>query len=110
VALAIAAIPVVAYERWVRDEKVIARLMLRGRFRRCDAPISPSPQVEKRLAVVEEQQSGNLVVFCGHNAFVGSGVLVIHNRIVVQVALGKRRKNGKGITRFRSRTRNYTLR
>jgi hypothetical protein len=95
VALAIAAIPVVAYERWVRDEKVIARLMLRGRFRRCDAPISPSPQVEKRLAVVEEQQSGNLVVFCGHNAFVGSGVLVIHNRIVVQVALGKRRKNGK---------------
>src|ERR1700749_1654917 len=36
------AIAVVAYEQWVRDVKVLARLMLRGRFRARHAPSSPS--------------------------------------------------------------------
>ena len=92
--LIVLAIPVVAYERWVRDERVIARLMLRGRSAG-DAPVSPSPRIEKRLAAVAEQQSGNLVVFRNQSAFVGSGLRVIHDRILVQVALGKRKKNGK---------------
>ena len=93
--LAVSAILVVAYERWVRDERVIARLMLRGRFRGCDAPASPNPRIEKRLTAVKERQRGNLVVFRGHSAFVGSGKGVIHDRVLVQVALGKRKKNGK---------------
>ena len=94
-ALAVPAILVVAYERWVRDEKVLARLMLRGRFRARDTPISPSPRIEKRLAAVKEQQRGNLVVFRAHSAFVGSGKNMIHDRVLVHVALGKRKKNGK---------------
>ena len=94
-ALAVAAILVVAYERWVRDERVIARLMLRGRFHGYDAPTSPNLRIEKRLTAVKERQRGNLVVFRGHSAFVGSGKGVIHDRILVQVALGKRKKNGK---------------
>jgi len=89
------AVLVVAQERWVRDVKVITRLMLRGRFRARDAPSSPSPRIEERLAVVKEQQNGNLVVFRGQSAFVGSGQRVLHDRILVNVALGKRGKNGK---------------
>ena len=36
------AISVVAYEQWVRDVKVLARLMLRGRFRARHAPRAPA--------------------------------------------------------------------
>jgi hypothetical protein len=95
-ALAVSAILVVAYERWARDQKVIARLMLRGRFRGRDAPVSANARIEKRLAVVKAQQRGNLVVFRGgQSAFVGSGPRVIRHRILVQAALGKKKKNGK---------------
>ena len=89
------AISVVAYEQWVRDVKVLARLMLRGRFRARHAPLSPSRRVEDRLAVVQQQQNGNLVVFRGRSAFIGSGQKVLHNRIVVNVALGQKGKGGK---------------
>jgi hypothetical protein len=94
VALALA-VCVVAYERWVRDVKVLARLMLRGRFRARHAPSSSSQRIEDRLAVVQQQQKGNLVVFRGRSAFVGSGQKVLHNRIVVNVARGKKDKGGK---------------
>jgi hypothetical protein len=93
--MAALAIVVIANERWIRDVKVIDRLMLRGRFHAQDAPISPSSGIEKRLAVVQQQQKGNLVVFRGRSAFVGSGEEVKHERILVSVALGKKRKNGK---------------
>jgi hypothetical protein len=96
VSLAVVAILVVAYERWVRDEKIIARLMLRGRFRGRVAPVSTNPRIEERLAVVKAQQRGNLVVFRGGQpAFVGSGLRVLHRRILIQAALGRRKKNGK---------------
>lgn len=88
------AVFVVAYERWVRDVKIIARQMLRGRFRAHDAPSSPNQRIEKRLAVVRRQQNGNLVVFRGRSPFVGSGGEVVDDHIVVNVALGKK-KNGK---------------
>ena len=93
--IAALAISVVAYEQWVRDIKVLARLMLRGRFRARHAPSSPSQRVEDRLAVVQQQQNGNLVVFRGRSAFIGSGQKVVHDRIVVNVALGKKGKGGK---------------
>jgi hypothetical protein len=48
--MAVLAIFVVAYERWVRDVKIIARKMLRGRFCAQDALSSPSQRIEKRLA------------------------------------------------------------
>jgi hypothetical protein len=93
--IAALAICVIAYEQWVRDVKVLARLMLRGRFRARHAPSSPSQRVEDRLAVVQQQQNGNLVVFRGRSAFIGSGQEVLHNRIVVNVARGKKGKGGK---------------
>jgi hypothetical protein len=93
--MAALAIVVIAHERWIRDVKVIDRLMLRGRFHAHDAPVSPSSGIEKRLAVVQQQQKGNLVVFRGRSAFVGSGEEVKHERILVSAALGRKRKNGK---------------
>ena len=92
--MAALAVFVVAYEGWVRDVKIIARQMLRGRFRAYDAPSSPSRRIEKRLADVRRQQHGNLVVFRGRSPFVGSGGEVVNDHIVVNVALG-RKKNGK---------------
>ena len=94
-AVAALAILVVACEQWVRDVKVLARLMLRGRFRARHAPSSSSQRIEDRLAVVQRQQKGNLVVFRGRSAFVGSGQKVVHDRIVMNVARGKRSKGGK---------------
>ena len=93
--VAVFAILVVAYEQWVCDVKVLARLMLRGRFRARHAPSSSSRRIEDRLAVVQRQQKGNLVVFRGRSAFVGSGQKVVHDRIVVNVAQGKKGKGGK---------------
>jgi hypothetical protein len=94
VVMAVLAVFVVGYERWVRDVKVIARQMLRGRFRAHDAPASPSQRIEKRLALVRRQQNGNLVVFRGRAPFVGSGEAYLYDHIVVDVARG-RKKNGK---------------
>jgi hypothetical protein len=92
VVMAVLAVFVVAYERWVRDVKIIDRLMLRGRFHAHDAPSSPSPRIKKRLAVVQQQQQGNLVVFRDRSAFAGSGEDVLDDRILVNVALGKKQK------------------
>jgi hypothetical protein len=93
-AMAALAILVVACERWIRDERVIARSMLRGRFHTHNAPSPLSPRVKKRLNEVQKQQNGNLVVFRGSSAFVGSGYSVVHDRILIDAALG-RRKNGQ---------------
>jgi hypothetical protein len=93
--MTVLAIFIVAYERWVRDVKIIDRLMLRGRFHANDAPSPPSSRIQKRLAVVQQQQKGNLVVFHGRSAFVGSGQSVVHNRVLINVARGKKEKGGK---------------
>ena len=93
--IAVLAILVVAFEQWVCDVRVLARLMLRGRFRARHAPSSSSRRIEDRLAVVQRQQKGNLVIFRGRSAFVGSGQEVVQDRIVVNVARGKKGKGGK---------------
>jgi hypothetical protein len=93
--MAVLAVFAVAYERWVRDVKVIARQMLRGRFRVHDAPASLSQRIEKRLAMVGQQQNGNLIVFRGRSPFVGSGQSYLYDHIVVDVARGEKKKNGK---------------
>ena len=93
--MAALAVFVVAYERWVRDVEILARRMLRGRFRAHHVPSSSSQRIEDRLAVVQRQQKGNLVVFRGRSSFVGSGEHVVDDSIVVNVALGRKGKDGK---------------
>ncbi len=86
---------IVARERWVQDHQIIARQMLRDRFDPASAPLSRSPRIERRLADVADRQGGNLVVFRGRSAFVGSGRRVRYSRVVINVHRGKQGKNGK---------------
>ena len=110
--LAVAAILVVAYERWIRDEKVIAPHMLRGRFRACDAPASSDQRIEERLAVAEKQQGGNIVVFLrSFNAFVGSGKCSwFTTALLCKWPSESGKRTGRDSSRFRSRTWNCTER
>jgi hypothetical protein len=82
-------------EWWLVHHGVIARQMLRDRFDPATAPAFRSKSVEHRLSVLARQQGGNLIVFQGPKAFVGSGRQVLYNRIVINVHAGKRGKDGK---------------
>jgi hypothetical protein len=82
-------------ERWLVHHGVVARQMLRDRFDPASAPSFRSKTVERRLSMLERQQGGNLIVFQGQQAFVGSGRRVRYNRIVINVHAGKRGKDGK---------------
>ncbi|HEX7961592.1 MAG TPA: hypothetical protein VF493_16850 [Terriglobales bacterium] len=89
------AISVCAYERWVRYHRIIASHMLKHRFDPAAAPTSPNPVVERRLHEAANQQAGNLVVFRGRSAFVGSGRRRVYRRMVIDLRIGSRKKNGK---------------
>jgi len=45
--------------------------------------------------MVGQQQNGNLIVFRGRSPFVGSGQSYLYDHIVVDVARGEKKKNGK---------------
>jgi hypothetical protein len=94
-ATAVLAMAVTAYERWVRVHHVIAGQMLRDRFDITGGPKPDNPAAERRLAEVAERQGGNLFVFPGESAFVGSGHRVQYRRMVLNVHMGKRGKDGK---------------
>jgi hypothetical protein len=91
----VSAVMVVGRERWLVQHGVVARQMLRDRFDPASAPSFRSRSVERRLSVLERQQDGNLIVFQGQKAFVGSGRQVRYNRLVINVYAGKRGKDGK---------------
>jgi hypothetical protein len=95
VAMLVLAMPVTAYERWIRFHHVIAGQMLRDRFDVSGGPPPRSPDSERRLAEVERRQGGNLFVFRGRSAFVGCGRRVQYRRMIVDVHLGKKGKDGK---------------
>jgi hypothetical protein len=86
---------VVARERWLVQHGVVARQMLRDRFDPATAPSFRNKSLEWRLKVLERQQGGNLIVFQGQKAFVGSGRRVRYNRMVINAYAGKRGKDGK---------------
>jgi hypothetical protein len=93
--MVVAAVLITAYERWVRLHKYMVGQMLRDRFDPEAAPASPNPADERRLAAVERQQGGNVVVFPGRKAFVGSGSRYVYRRMILNVHVGKRGKDGK---------------
>jgi hypothetical protein len=72
----------------------VGKHMLRGRFDPSAAP-EPSDQGEAdRLAMVSKRRSGNLVVFRGNTAFVGSGTMISKEHIVIDVSRGKDNQSG----------------
>ena len=82
----------VSWERWERTHNLAK--MLRDRFDPDDAP-PPQQEAEcERLREVEKRRDGNLVVFSGHSAFVGSGKMVYHRRLVLNVSRGKETEDG----------------
>ena len=85
---------VVSWENWERWHNVVAKKMLRDRFDPDAAP-DPRPGAEcERLAEVAKRRDGNLVVFSGHSAFIGSGDKLDYQRILLDVSRGKEAEDG----------------
>lgn len=84
---------IVAWENWGRLHIVLAR-MLRDRFDPRAAPDPPKPADCERLAEVARRKDGNLVVFSGHSAFIGSGKRLDYQRILLDVSRGKEAHDG----------------
>lgn len=79
----------ISCEHWVRWYQILAGQMLRDQF---DAEKAPHPATEgaqRRLQRAAERKSGNLVVFGGNAAFVGSGDLLGQEQIVIDASHGK---------------------
>jgi hypothetical protein len=67
----------------------ITEHMLRGRFDPAAAPEPTRPVDMDRLAMVSKRRGGNLVVFRKHDAFVGSGVEISREHLVIDVSRGR---------------------
>jgi hypothetical protein len=90
----IAAWFIVTWENWQRYHNVLARKMLRDRFDPNQAPIPPTKAERNRLAVVAKRRDGNLVVFSGYSAFIGSGRRLGYQRILLDVSRGTEEDDG----------------
>jgi hypothetical protein len=84
----------VSWERLECIHNAVIRKMLRDRFDPSDAPPPHQEADDKRLKEVAERRDGNLVVFSGHSAFIGSGKTVYHRRLVLDVTRGEETKDG----------------
>jgi hypothetical protein len=90
----IAAWQVVSWEHWQRFFTTVTQKMLRDRFDPGEAPAPHSQSDCTRLAEVAQRRDGNLVVFSGHSAFIGSGVKLGYQRILLDVSRGKEADDG----------------
>jgi hypothetical protein len=94
-AVLIAAWVIVSGEYWVRWYSVVVRHMLRECF---DPGYAPEPRhqwVRDRIDAVSARRRGNLVVFQGKRAFVGSGQRLSREHVIIDVSRGRKVKNGK---------------
>jgi hypothetical protein len=90
-----AAWTIVTLEYWTRAYRIVVGKMLRGMF---DIHTAPEPRhqwVRDRINMVSARRRGNLVIFHGESAFVGSGQRLSREHVVIDVSQGKRVKNGK---------------
>jgi hypothetical protein len=103
--------PIVSWEHWDRIHNTVTRKMLRDRFSMDGAPDPPTDPDRRRLGKVAERRDGNLVVFSGHAAFVGSGKHLYHRRLVLDVSRGEDGEDGKpqDPVEFTSRDLHYAL-
>jgi hypothetical protein len=73
---------------------ILTQRMLRDRFDPDDAPSAHSEGDRARLKEVEKRRDGNLVVFSGHSAFIGSGQKLYYQRILLDVSRGREDEDG----------------
>lgn len=77
---------VVSWDYHERIHKAVIGKMLRDRFRPVDAPWPTNGGDRDRLDTVAARKDGNLVVFSGHEAFIGSGKLMAQQRILLDIS------------------------
>lgn len=92
--LFVAAWLAVSWEYWDRIHNVITRKMLWDRFNLDEAPNPRRDSDRRRLDVVAQRRDGNLVVFSGHAAFIGSGRQRQRSHILIDVSRGLKDENG----------------
>lgn len=69
--------------------KSVCRNMLRDKFDMTFAPDPSDQGYADRLAMVSKRRPGNLVVFRDNNAFVGSGIGISREHVVIDVSRGR---------------------
>src|SRR5215831_18118024 len=79
----------IACEYWIRRYRILAGQMLHDEFDPEKAPVPATERVNLRLQAAADRKSGNLVVFRGRAAFIGSGILLGQEQIVIDVSRGK---------------------
>ena len=73
---------------------ILTQKMLRDRFDPSGAPPAHRERDGTRLEEVERRRDGNLVVFGGHSAFIGSGKRLYYQRILLDVSRGQEDEDG----------------
>jgi hypothetical protein len=84
----------IAYEYWTRWYRILAGQMLRDSFDPGKAPAPMSEGVNLRLQAAADRKTGNLVVFGGRSAFIGSGDRLGQEQIVIDVSCGQENDDG----------------
>jgi hypothetical protein len=95
IATLIAAWVIVSGEYWLRWYGVVVRHLLREGFDPDRAPEPRQQWVRDRIDAVSARRRGNLVVFQGKRAFVGSGQRLSREHVIIDVSRGRKVKNGK---------------
>ena len=80
---------IVAWDHDERINKVVIGRLLHDRFSPADAPAPPREVDLDRLRIVARRREGNLVVFSGHDAFIGSGKPMYRRRLLLDVSAKK---------------------
>lgn len=76
---------VVSWDHHERRHNVVIGKMLRDRFDPTEAPWPPRPADRDRLRQVAERRDGNMTVFSGHSAFIGSGETVYRRLLLLDI-------------------------
>lgn len=87
------AFSMIAAEFWVRWYRILAGQMLRDEF---DPAAAPNPATERSRVMLQAaagRMNGNLVVFAGKGAFVGSGSLLGQEQLVIDASRGKKKED-----------------
>lgn len=76
----------VSWEYWERVHHCVIGQLLRDRFNPENAPVPRRARERERLREIAERKDGNLVVFSGSSAFVGTGSTTYNQRILFDIS------------------------
>lgn len=87
---------VVSWEYWERMHKCVRGKLLRDRFAPEKAPPAKRSGERRQLQDLAARTSGNLTVFSGPSAFIGTGETTDHRRILFDISFRKESGNEEG--------------